>query len=264
MTSAVLTPAEPSAQQQPESIAAQPPRKRRRRTAAGGATDDCFTCSKRAVKCDRKRPYCTQCIDIGKECSGYKTTLTWGVGVASRGKLRGMSYPVASRQDDGNASPPGGENENRRRKTSVSQMKHENAPANLLEQQVPFITLPPIPHNHGPPQPSPSHPIPIPTPQGRDPWPSHKFEGPLESRRDSARHDPFQLPPLQHIQTSFNNSYDFGSYPHTAMSIGSYAETEYYSPPEYPRTPGSMSFHEPITPNIYSERLDYDAHMTGS
>ncbi|KAI6872184.1 hypothetical protein KC338_g2228 [Hortaea werneckii] len=255
MTSAVLTPAEPSAQ---------PPRKRRRRTAAGGATDDCFTCSKRAVKCDRKRPYCTQCIDIGKECSGYKTTLTWGVGVASRGKLRGMSYPVAGRQDDGNASPPDGANENRRRKTSVSQMKHENAPANLLEQQVPFITLPPIPHNHGPAQPSPSHPIPIPTPQSRDPWPSHKFEGSLESRRDCARHDPFQLPPLQHIQTSFNNSFDFGSYPHAAMSIGSYAETEYYSPPEYPRTPGSMSFHEPITPNIYSERLDYDAHMTGS
>ncbi|KAI7305701.1 hypothetical protein KC315_g14553, partial [Hortaea werneckii] len=264
MTSAVLTPAAPSAQQQPESIAAQPPRKRRRRTAAGGATDDCFTCSKRAVKCDRKRPYCTQCIDIGKECSGYKTTLTRGVGVASRGKLRGMSYPVASKQDGGNASPPDKENETRRRKTSVSQMKHENAPANLLEQQVPFITLPPIPHNHGPAQPSPSHPIPIPTPRGRDPWQSHNVDGPLQPRRDSTRHDPFQLPPLQHIQTSFDNNYDFGSYPHTAMSIGSYAETEYYSPPEYPRTPGSMSFHEPITPNVYSERLNYDAHMTGS
>merc|ERR1711939_842032 len=102
-----------------------------------------------------------------------------------------MSYPVASRQDDGNASPPGGENENRRRKTSVSQMKHENAPANLLEQQVPFITLPPIPHNHGPPQPSPSHPIPIPTRHSRDPWQSHKVDDPLQARRDSARHDPF-------------------------------------------------------------------------
>lgn len=29
------------------------------------------------------------------ECSGYKTQLTWGVGVASRGKLRGLSLPVA-------------------------------------------------------------------------------------------------------------------------------------------------------------------------
>src|SRR5207248_517461 len=39
--------------------------------------------------------YCGQCIEMGKECSGYRTTLTWGVGVASRGKLRGMSLPVA-------------------------------------------------------------------------------------------------------------------------------------------------------------------------
>jgi len=31
---------------------------------------------------------------MGKECSGYRTQLTWGVGVASRGKLRGLSLPV--------------------------------------------------------------------------------------------------------------------------------------------------------------------------
>ena len=31
-----------------------------------------------------------------KDCSGYKTALTWGVGVASRGKLRGLSLPIAS------------------------------------------------------------------------------------------------------------------------------------------------------------------------
>ncbi|PHH87949.1 hypothetical protein CDD83_8209 [Cordyceps sp. RAO-2017] len=70
-------------------------RKRRRRAPAGGASDDCFTCSKRNVKCDRRRPYCSQCLEIGNECSGYKTQLTWGVGVASRGKLRGLSLPIA-------------------------------------------------------------------------------------------------------------------------------------------------------------------------
>lgn len=70
-------------------------RKRRRRAPAGGAADDCFTCAKRNVKCDRKRPYCSQCLEIGNECSGYKTQLTWGVGVASRGKLRGLSLPIA-------------------------------------------------------------------------------------------------------------------------------------------------------------------------
>ncbi|KAG5981634.1 hypothetical protein E4U55_002719 [Claviceps digitariae] len=70
-------------------------RRRKRRAPAGGAADDCFTCSKRNVKCDRRRPYCSQCLEFGNECSGYKTQLTWGVGVASRGKLRGLSLPVA-------------------------------------------------------------------------------------------------------------------------------------------------------------------------
>ncbi|KDN63083.1 hypothetical protein CSUB01_00157 [Colletotrichum sublineola] len=78
-----------------ETAAAASVRKRRRRAPAGGAADDCFTCSKRNVKCDRRRPYCSQCLEIGNECSGYKTQLTWGVGVASRGKLRGLSLPVA-------------------------------------------------------------------------------------------------------------------------------------------------------------------------
>ncbi|KAI9886328.1 MAG: hypothetical protein M1823_001886 [Watsoniomyces obsoletus] len=71
------------------------PAKRRRRTPATGAADDCFACRRRQMKCDRRRPYCTQCLDMGKDCSGYKTQLTWGVGVASRGKLRGQSLPIA-------------------------------------------------------------------------------------------------------------------------------------------------------------------------
>ena len=71
------------------------PRKRRRRAPTTGAADDCFACQESRTACDRRRPYCTQCIERGKTCSGYKTTLTWGVGVASRGKLRGLSLPVA-------------------------------------------------------------------------------------------------------------------------------------------------------------------------
>jgi Fungal Zn(2)-Cys(6) binuclear cluster domain len=71
-------------------------RKRRRRAPAGGAADDCFTCAKRNIKCDRRRPYCSQCLEIGNDCSGYKTQLTWGVGVASRGKLRGLSLKKTS------------------------------------------------------------------------------------------------------------------------------------------------------------------------
>ncbi|KAL8827733.1 MAG: hypothetical protein Q9170_006894 [Blastenia crenularia] len=71
------------------------PRKRRRRAPTTGAADDCFACQEHQTSCDRRRPYCTQCLDQGKDCSGYKTTLTWGLGVASRGKLRGLSLPIA-------------------------------------------------------------------------------------------------------------------------------------------------------------------------
>ncbi|KAL9597928.1 MAG: hypothetical protein Q9219_004818 [cf. Caloplaca sp. 3 TL-2023] len=71
------------------------PRKRRRRAPTTGAADDCFACQERQTSCDRRRPYCTQCLEQGRDCSGYKTTLTWGLGVASRGKLRGLSLPIA-------------------------------------------------------------------------------------------------------------------------------------------------------------------------
>ncbi|KAI2732547.1 transcriptional regulator family: Fungal Specific TF [Penicillium roqueforti] len=83
-----------------------PIRKRRKRTVVSGASDDCFACSKRGARCDRRRPYCSQCLDLGRECSGYKTTLTWGVGVASRGKLRGQHLPVmqSEAQSSGNAA----------------------------------------------------------------------------------------------------------------------------------------------------------------
>lgn len=79
------------------------PRKRRKRTVVSGAPDDCFTCAREGTKCDRRRPYCSQCLSLGRECAGYKTTLTWGVGVASRGKLRGLSLPVTGSQPAANS-----------------------------------------------------------------------------------------------------------------------------------------------------------------
>lgn len=75
-----------------------PARKRRKRTVVSGAADDCFTCARGGSSCDRRRPYCSQCLEYGVECLGYKTTLTWGVGVASRGKFRGLSLPVSGAQ----------------------------------------------------------------------------------------------------------------------------------------------------------------------
>ncbi|KAF8543527.1 fungal-specific transcription factor domain-containing protein [Trichophaea hybrida] len=71
-----------------------PTKKRRRRAPATGAAEDCFSCRSLNIKCDRRRPYCGPCLDSNQTCKGYRTQLTWGVGVASRGKLRGMSLPV--------------------------------------------------------------------------------------------------------------------------------------------------------------------------
>lgn len=81
---------------EPPSMAASAGPKRRRRAPATGAAEDCHTCRKTQAACDRRRPYCSQCLELGKDCSGYRTTLTWGIGVASRGKLRGLSLPVAN------------------------------------------------------------------------------------------------------------------------------------------------------------------------
>lgn len=100
------------------------PRKRRKRTVVSGAADDCFTCAKRSAPCDRRRPYCSQCLDQGNECSGYKTTLTWGVGVASRGKLRGMSLPVTEAQ-------PSKHSKSRRQGTSSTSAKRSGADPSL-------------------------------------------------------------------------------------------------------------------------------------
>lgn len=82
------------------------PRKRKKRTQVAGASADCFKCAERSVDCDRRRPYCSQCLDAGEDCSGYKTQLTWGVGVASRGKLRGLSLPIAGTQKTETAGLP--------------------------------------------------------------------------------------------------------------------------------------------------------------
>lgn len=68
--------------------------KRKRKSGSSGAKNDCFACLKVGQSCDRVRPYCGQCLLKGQECSGYKTDLTWNVGVASRGKLRGKTLPV--------------------------------------------------------------------------------------------------------------------------------------------------------------------------
>ncbi|KAJ5152243.1 hypothetical protein N7492_010538 [Penicillium capsulatum] len=134
-----------------------PIRKRRKRTVVSGAPDDCFTCSKRGARCDRRRPYCSQCLEMGRECSGYKTTLTWGVGVASRGKLRGQKLPVMDSEGEASGTP------------SQSQSQSQSQPPKLQPQQQPLPqTQQPLPTSSQPPTlqippyPLASAPVPVP------------------------------------------------------------------------------------------------------
>jgi hypothetical protein len=170
---------------------AAPPKKRRRRTGAGGAQDDCFTCQKRSIGCDRKRPYCTPCIEIGKDCSGYKTTLTWGVGVASRGKLRGLSSPVASRKMDGTESGIT-KGVAKRRKSSLLGAAVESS--QTPTPTIPNHALPARSSPHKSETPYPSLSIPIPAPQLHGGW---NVPGFLNHRLLASN----QLPPGQ-LQTT--------------------------------------------------------------
>ncbi|KAF7616153.1 fungal-specific transcription factor domain-containing protein [Aspergillus flavus] len=119
----------------------QTPRKRRKRTVVTGAAEDCFTCARQGFACDRRRPYCSQCLDHGRECSGYKTKLTWGVGVASRGKLRGLSLPVSGSQPAATPSTapcPAGPQES----PSISPSPYKSTPSHTTSS-----TTPPVPQD---------------------------------------------------------------------------------------------------------------------
>ncbi len=109
------------------SAASDPPASSRKRPR--GAAEDCFTCTDLHIDCDRERPYCTQCMVGGKKCPGYKTTLTWGLGIASRGKLRGLSSPVLNSK---NISPT--ETESTSRKTHVSKELSSSVPCLSIAQ----------------------------------------------------------------------------------------------------------------------------------
>ncbi|KAI1423595.1 hypothetical protein F5Y12DRAFT_527425 [Xylaria sp. FL1777] len=42
----------------------------------GKASQGCQSCRTRRIKCDKKQPECSQCIRVGKKCSGYRDQLS--------------------------------------------------------------------------------------------------------------------------------------------------------------------------------------------
>ncbi|KAF5005229.1 hypothetical protein FDECE_8287 [Fusarium decemcellulare] len=52
--------------------------------------DDCATCKKRRIKCDRAPQGCLKCGRRGYQCPGYGPRVQWVNDVATRGRLRGL------------------------------------------------------------------------------------------------------------------------------------------------------------------------------
>lgn len=59
------------------------------------ATKACHNCRRGRKRCDRSFPHCNKCTRAGKECLGYGNLFRWTGSVASRGKLAGLTAPVA-------------------------------------------------------------------------------------------------------------------------------------------------------------------------
>ena len=60
--------------------------------------DGCWTCRRRKIKCDRRRPRCLRCVRAGFQCQGYGVALSWG-DVASVGAKNEMVVWRQSRNE---------------------------------------------------------------------------------------------------------------------------------------------------------------------
>ncbi|KAF2273273.1 uncharacterized protein EI97DRAFT_469676 [Westerdykella ornata] len=228
------------------------PRKRRRRAPATGASEDCFACRKRQIKCDRRRPYCGQCIELGKDCTGYRTTLTWGVGVASRGKLRGMSLPVPKSPTQTSSTARQETKSQSSTASSSTATPTTQGPTKLeTRHSVDFGVTSPIsptsptlysgPHEYN--YFGPTSPIPIPSPTTGAPM---GFGGPGYGDHVDAFHPhtsklkrPHLQPGfhLQRLHTSLHAPYDETGLSTSSASLGTHSDSDFPSPGEYPPTP---------------------------
>lgn len=244
------------------------PRKRRRRAPATGASEDCFACKKRQVKCDRRRPYCGQCVEMGKECSGYKTTLTWGVGVASRGKLRGMSLPVPKSPTQTSTANRDSKTQTSNASTSASSAQQQNTAARVEPRRsVDFglhsPTSPTSPQMYSAPQEylhlGPTSPIPIPsptTPMGLQVPGYGEHVDAYHPHSSKLRRPHLHRGPLQRLHTSLAVPFEETG---LSASTGSMiSDTDYPSPTEYPHTPDDFPFADTSLPPYNHSLLVHD------
>lgn len=59
----------------------------------------CHNCRRQRLKCDRSMPSCEKCTTRRQECLGHGRLLRWEMGVASRGKMAGLTYGSGKKND---------------------------------------------------------------------------------------------------------------------------------------------------------------------
>jgi hypothetical protein len=254
------------------------PRKRRRRAPATGASEDCFACRKRNVKCDRRRPYCGPCIELGKECTGYRTTLTWGVGVASRGKLRGLSLPIPKSPTNPSTTQTTATRDTKTQPskaaaaastppTAARQDPTKLQTRHSIDYGVHSPTSPTSPNLFSAPQEyqylSATSPIPIPSPT--TPMVFHmpvygEHVDSFHSHSSKLRHPHYHRGPLQRLQTSLAVPYEDNGLSASSASLGTYSDSDFPSPGEYPGTPDDFPFSESSAPQYNSLAFHDQTH----
>jgi len=210
----------------------------------------------------------SQCLEIGKDCSGYRTTLTWGVGVASRGKLRGLSLPIAnsnaSAKTSNGIADPKPQSSPSKQFTSSPTKSHEHDggakvdEGNYLDgfgQSTDINTT-----NFATTGIPPSGPIPIPTSAPGMGWHVPGFNEHLEGYSAlSGKPDRLNLRPrpLQRLCTTSIVPYEDSvfSAPSTG-SVSNFSDSDYGSPTEFPQSPDEVPLAETFI-NRYSDRFMY-------
>lgn len=74
-------------------------------TPAMLAPKACHNCRRQRLKCDRSLPGCSKCAKNGQACLGYQSLFRWEEGVASRGKMAGLTYSDTKARRAGWDSP---------------------------------------------------------------------------------------------------------------------------------------------------------------
>jgi hypothetical protein len=197
----------------------------------------------------------TQCLDVGKDCSGYKTTLTWGVGVASRGKLRGLSLPVANSTRKAAEDDSEHKSQETKSESQTTSPKPTESERTMKMEDTNYYWR--MPSSHRASISScvsssyiPSAPIPIPSVA------NHGWDTPLlpDSLDDyvstSVKSHFMRPPPLQRMASFSPSSFDESifSAPSTG-SIGGFSDSDFPSPHDFPSTPETTHHMEPFINN---------------